>query len=258
MLKIIPVPAFNDNYLWLLHPENSDLAYVVDPGSAEPIEAALAKYELTLAGILLTHHHGDHIGGVQELTENRDIPVYGPHSPRIPFVTHPLEEGESVLLSGAGEFKVLEVPGHTLDHIAYYSASEAVLFCGDTLFAAGCGRLFEGTPEQMHASLRKLADLPADTAVYCAHEYTLSNLRFALAVEPGNEKLQARVEQAEKNRAFGSPTVPSVLGLELETNPFLRVEAPEVVQSAKKQPNYAENDEPAAIFAVLRAWKDNF
>lgn len=263
MLKIIPVPAFTDNYLWLLHPENSNDAYVVDPGSAEPIETALAKYGLNLAGILVTHHHGDHIGGIQELTAERDIPVYGPDSRNIPFITQPLSEGDTIRLGGQFDFQVMAVPGHTLDHIVFYCAEEAVLFCGDTLFAGGCGRMFEGTPEQMYASLEKLAQLPPETAVYCAHEYTLSNLKFALAVEPGNEKLQARQQRAESTRAFGSPTVPSTIGLELDTNPFLRVQIPAVVaaareEAAKNHEHFASNSEPSAIFVVLRAWKDNF
>lgn len=258
MLKIIPVPAFADNYLWLLHPEDSSLAYVVDPGSAAPVEEALAKYGLNLAGILVTHHHGDHIGGIQELTENRAIPVYGPDSRNIPLVTHPLSDGDTIRLAEQFDFQVIAVPGHTLDHIAFYCADEAVLFCGDTLFAGGCGRMFEGTPEQMYGSLAKLAQLPPETAVYCAHEYTLANLKFAQAVEPDNEKLQHRVVHAEHTRAFGSPTVPSTIGLELDTNPFLRARVPAVILAAKKQHNSADTSEPSAIFAVLRAWKDNF
>lgn len=257
MLKIIPVPAFTDNYLWLLHVEGSNQAYVVDPGDATPIEEALDQFGLDLAGILVTHHHGDHTGGISQLTKSRSIPVYGPKSPNIPSVTHPLIEGDRVSIEGAAEFHIIEVPGHTLDHIAYYSESESVLFCGDTLFAGGCGRMFEGEPKQMQASLSKLANLPPDTEVYCAHEYTLSNLKFAQAVEPDNEKLQARHQQAEKTRAFGGPTVPSMLGLELDTNPFLRVNETNVINAANSQePNSA--NEPWQVFAVLRRWKDNF
>ena len=257
MLKIIAVPAFNDNYLWLLHPQNSTLAYVVDPGDAAPIEEALQKYQLELAGILVTHHHGYHIGGIPALTANRNIPVYGPDSPNIPTVTHPLSDGDTISIAGHFELEVIAVPGHTLDHIAYYIATEAVLFCGDTLFAGGCGRMFEGNPAQMQASLAKLAQLPPETAVYCAHEYTLANLKFALAVEPDNPRLQSRIHDAEQTRAFGAPTVPSTIGLELDTNPFLRVESPEVIKVANAR-NSTTGSEPANVFAVLRAWKDNF
>ncbi|WP_439136092.1 hydroxyacylglutathione hydrolase [Pseudomaricurvus sp.] len=257
MLKIIPVPAFTDNYLWLLHLEGSNQAYVVDPGDAAPIEEALKQHGLELAGIMVTHHHGDHTGGIKKLTENRSIPVYGPDSPNISTITLPLKEGDSLSIGGNTEFKVFEVPGHTLDHIAYHSPADAALFCGDTLFAAGCGRMFEGEPRQMQASLAKLASLPKETEVYCAHEYTLANLKFAQAVEPDNETLQARVKQAEQVRASGGFTVPSVLGMELDTNPFLRVHTPSVIESANRQePN--EVNEPWQVFAVLRRWKDNF
>ncbi|MBU3070089.1 hydroxyacylglutathione hydrolase [Aestuariicella sp. G3-2] len=257
MLKIITVPAFTDNYLWLFHPENSNQAYVVDPGDAAPIEDALTQYGLTLAGILVTHHHGDHTGGIAALTKGRSIPVFGPKSQNIPSITHPLSEGDEVTIEGQAAFKVIEVPGHTLDHIAYYSASEAVLFCGDTLFAGGCGRMFEGEPQQMQSSLAKLGSLPSETRVYCAHEYTLANLKFAQAVEPDNKHLQARNEQAEKARAQGQSTVPSTIGLELETNPFLRVNETSVINAANKQ-EPGNTNEPWQVFAVLRSWKDNF
>lgn len=257
MLKIISVPAFTDNYLWLLHKEGSNQAFVVDPGDAAPIELALKNNGLTLAGIMVTHHHGDHTGGITALTKDRSIPVYGPKSPNIPNITHPLTEGDEISINDEIVFTVIEVPGHTLDHIAYYSASESVLFCGDTLFAGGCGRMFEGNPQQMQSSLAKLAGLPSETAVYCAHEYTLANLKFAQAVEPGNQVLLSRYQQAEKTRAEGKATVPSTITQELQTNPFLRVNETSVIDAANNQEPRNAN-EPWQVFAVLRRWKDNF
>ena len=264
-----PVPAFKDNYLWLVS-RGTD-AFVVDPGDARPVERALADRGLLLRAILLTHHHADHVGGVQALVAARAgqrVPVYGPATEAIDGVTHPLHEGDRITIAApAATFDVLDVPGHTRGHIAYVSAGHAgddatagdppLLFCGDTLFAAGCGRLFEGTPAQMHASLGKLAALPARTRVYAAHEYTLSNLRFAEAVEPANEALARRVREATAMRDRGEPTLPSTIALERATNPFLRVHEPAVRTAAEQQVHGAAAS-PVATFAALRAWKDAF
>jgi hydroxyacylglutathione hydrolase len=267
-LTVLPVPAFNDNYLWLL--VRGSNAVVVDPGDAAPVERALAERGLTLRAILLTHHHADHVGGVAALTAARRgdrLEVYGPAGESIAGVTTTLVEGDRIAIDAIGlSFDVLDVPGHTRGHIAYVSVvtgDEApLLFCGDTLFAAGCGRLFEGTADQMHASLGKLAALPAATKVYCAHEYTLNNLRFARAVEPGNEALIRRSAEAAATRDRGEPTLPSTIALERATNPFLRVECATVraaVDRRTAEPSHADAaDSPVATFAALRRWKDAF
>jgi hydroxyacylglutathione hydrolase len=261
MLHIEPVKAFNDNYLWVLHEPGGMQAFVVDPGDSTPVLAWLDSNGLTLAGILVTHHHGDHIGGINTLLQHASVPVYGPATPRIPQVTHAVAEGDHITVLGH-EFRVLEVPGHTLEHIAYVSTGRVTpagpaLFCGDTLFAAGCGRMFEGTPPMMHASLRKLAGLAPDTQVYCAHEYTLGNLRFAAAVMPDNADVSARIASDSAKRERDEPTVPSNIGIELRTNPFLRASEPKVIAAAlQQQPGSA--DDPATVFGVLRRWKDGF
>jgi len=256
MLRIDPISAFTDNYIWCLH--DGKIAWVVDPGEAPPVTKFLAANGLTLQGILVTHHHGDHIGGIDDLL--RQFPaltVYGPHNPAIPQITQRLREGETVEVLGE-TFSLLEVPGHTLDHIAYTSTTlqPPVLFCGDTLFAAGCGRLFEGSPEQMYTSLKKIKHLPAATRVYCAHEYTQSNLRFAQAVEPDNLALKQRAQSAEQTRAKHQPTVPSTLALELETNPFLRADQAPVRAAALRRDPQSGNE--IEIFASIRRWKDQF
>lgn len=258
MLEIHNVPAFDDNYLWLIHHQGSQNAYVIDPGDAVPVEAALASHGLILKGILVTHHHADHTGGIGALTKNRDIPVYGPDSEKISHITDPLKDGETLSLEGGLiEFTVLAVPGHTLDHIAYYNQSDEALFCGDTLFAGGCGRMFEGHAEQMHQSLQKLAQLPGSTRVFCAHEYTAANLKFAQAVEPDNQDLQNRITATRQLRSSDRPTVPSLMQQELGTNPFLRVTCPSVIQAAEHY-NKAQLREPYQVFGALRGWKDNF
>lgn len=256
MLQIHTVPAFTDNYLWLFHAQGSTAAYVVDPGDAAPVEQALDAHGLELAGILITHHHFDHTGGIPQLTAGRGIPVWGPADSKTAGIDHPLREGDSLEVAGA-RFEVIEVPGHTLDHIAYHCADEGVLFCGDTLFAGGCGRLFEGTPEQMSRSLAKLAALPGTTRVYCAHEYTQANLRFAAAVEPDNADIASRVSDADALRARAQPTVPSTIELELRTNPFLRCDEADVIRSAAE---YAGRSlaGPADVLAAVRGWKDGF
>ena len=261
MLRIEPVPAFSDNYIWLLHCGGDD-ALLVDPGDAAPARDALAARGLRLSGILLTHHHPDHTGGVQALREAfPGITVHGPRgSPAAACITQPLADGDSIMVLGR-DARVLAIPGHTLDHIAYHlpaTPTEAgLLFCGDTLFAGGCGRVFEGDPPMMHASLSRLASLPAQTRVFCAHEYTLSNLRFARAVEPGNAELRAREARDIASRERGEPTVPSTIGLELATNPFLRC-AEATVQAAARDRASRELPDAAAVFAEVRAWKDVF
>ncbi|MBN7797688.1 hydroxyacylglutathione hydrolase [Parahaliea mediterranea] len=255
MLSISPIPAFNDNYIWLL--QDAGRAVVVDPGDAGPVLAALRQQGLTLAGIMITHHHFDHVGGIADLLAAADVPVWGPRNPAIEAITHRLGAGDRVDILGR-EFHVLEVPGHTLDHIAYFHDAEPpLLFCGDTLFAGGCGRLFEGSPEVMLDSLKSLAALPPATRVYCAHEYTLANLAFARAAEPDNQALAERQRQAVALRDRDQPTVPSTLAEELETNPFLRCETA-ALRAALRAQGRLEGDSGAAVFATVRAWKDNF
>ncbi len=253
-LIIDRINAFSDNYIWLFHQSGSPSACVVDPGDAAPVEAILSRRNLTLDAILVTHHHADHVGGISALLNGRDIPVYGPGS--ISQVSQPVSEGENLVLMGT-TFEVIAVPGHTLDHIAFFAPDEPLIFCGDTLFAGGCGRLFEGTPQQMWQSLSRIAQLPADTRVYCAHEYTQSNLRFARAVEPDNIALSQRAEKVQRQRMAEEATVPSLLSEELATNPFLRANMASVRQSALSH----AGQEPAnaeEVFQIIRQWKDDF
>ncbi|MFT4519478.1 MAG: hydroxyacylglutathione hydrolase [Halioglobus sp.] len=257
MLNIQPIAAFSDNYIWLISDESSRQAFVVDPGDAAPVEAVLSKLGLDLAGILITHHHFDHVGGVADLRAAHSPIVYGPQNPAIDGIDERFSAGDTVEVLGH-QFKVMEVPGHTLDHIAFFHDGETpLLFCGDTLFAGGCGRLFEGNPPMMLQSLQSLAELPAATRVYCAHEYTLANLAFAQAVEPDNSALVDRIASAEATRNAGKPTVPSNIALELATNPFLRCHAPELQDSLQSQ-GKLEGSSTVEVFATVRGWKDNF
>ncbi len=229
-------------------------AAVVDPGEAAPVRKYLADEGLTLCAILATHHHPDHVGGIAELVRDAKVPVHGPKGEPIPELTHPVGEGDRVELPQLGlVFSVFDIPGHTRAHVAYYGAGS--LFSGDTLFACGCGRVFEGTPAQMLASLGKMAALPDDTLVYCGHEYTLANIEFARKVDPGNAALAAREERVRKLRAAGQPSLPSTLGEERATNPFLRCAEPPVVESANKYLGSRIGD-PVSVFTAIREWKN--
>ena len=255
MLEITPVPAFEDNYIWLLRKPGAAAVAVVDPGDEDPVLEVLRAQGLDLAAILLTHKHGDHTGGVEGLKQAfPDLPVYGPAHEPIRVVTHPLKEGDLLTLPFLDvEFTVMEVPGHTEGHIAYYT--EGVLFCGDTLFAAGCGRVFSGTHQQLHHSLQRFAQLPGDTKVYCAHEYTQANIGFARWVEPDNPDVLARAETIAQLLAYGLSTVPSLLELELKTNPFLRTWVAGVIAAAEKYSGKKHLD-GAGVFTAIRTWKD--
>ncbi len=252
-VTVAPLPALRDNYIWLLCDEAQGAAAVVDPPEAAPALAALKERGLRLETILNTHHHWDHIGGIAALKEATGADVFGPpgSAARIPVDTE-TGEGERITVLGR-PVDVLAVPGHTLDHIAYWFPEDGLLLCGDTLFAMGCGRIFEGTPEMMWRSLDRLRRLPGETRVCCAHEYTLANGRFALRVEPGNPALLARMREVEKLRAEGRPTLPSTIALEWETNPFLRPESPEIRARLD-----LETAEDVAVFSRLRAMKDEF
>ena len=258
MITIIPIPAFADNYIWTLREGSS--AVVVDPGDAAPVLAYLDREGLALTAILATHHHADHVGGVPDLLTRFPVPVFGPGRETIPGRTRGLSEGDVVAVPGFDvSLRVLDIPGHTAGHIALFGdvGGEPSLFCGDTLFAAGCGRLFEGTPQQMWTSLSSLAALPPATKVYCGHEYTLANLRFALAVEPENSDLWDRQAQEQAKRDRGVPTLPSTIGLERKTNPFLRAALPVVKAAAERHAGHPLAGDVEA-FATLRAWKNAF
>jgi len=284
MLTLIPIPAFADNYLWLLH--DGQRALVVDPGDAAPVQRVLQDNALQLSAILVTHHHADHTGGINTLRDETGAKVFGPASESIPEPFTPLHEGDSINAMGL-DFQVIDVPGHTSGHIAYYAAptlftlcttlppegaglarggpalrptpnmnARPLLFCGDTLFSGGCGRLFEGTPAQMLASLDKLAALPGNTVTCCTHEYTLSNLRFAVAVDPDNQTLAAYQAHCEKLREQDQPTLPTSIAQELLINPFLRTRQPALISSARHFDAAAHDD--VSVFAAIRQWKNQF
>lgn len=264
---IVPVRAFSDNYIWLIGLDNragERQALVVDPGDDAPVRAALEQRGWPLAGILVTHHHADHTGGIAGLKEAwPDAIVYGPRKCANPFIQHRYDHGDTLSIEALGfEARVIEVPGHTLDHNAYFCRrlgedARPVLFCGDTLFAGGCGRVFEGTPAVMFESLERLAGLPPQTMVYCAHEYTLANLRFARAVEPDSAAVAERLQEAEATRAQDIETVPSTVDVELETNPFLRTTSPDVRAMVARR-GAVDTTDPVAVFAALRQWKNDF
>jgi hydroxyacylglutathione hydrolase len=259
MIQIDALPAFNDNYIWLLQDTARKRCAVVDPGDAQPVLDWLTKNgDWQLSDILITHHHHDHVGGVERLKSATGARVYGPAAESIPARDVALNDNDRVNVLGL-DFQIIAVPGHTLGHIAYYHerTPQPLLFCGDTLFAAGCGRLFEGTPAQMHASLSRLAALPDATLIYCTHEYTLSNLRFARAVEPHNVQVAQRFDDVTRLRAQDRITLPSNLALEKATNPFLRTEETSVKEKVDERTDRS-NTSPTSIFAGLRAWKDTF
>ena len=255
-MNLVALPAFTDNYIWMLH--DGHQAIVVDPGESAPVQAALDAHRLTLAGILVTHHHADHVGGVAALRPRLTGPVFGPAQEPMPQPCVPLNDGASIDVLGL-RAEVIAVPGHTAGHIAFMlqpPGQAPILFCGDTLFSGGCGRLFEGTPAQMHSSLGRLAALPGETRVCCAHEYTESNLRFASVVEPANAELAAYTVHCQALRADGLPTLPSSIALELAINPFLRCDRQDVIAAARA--HGAANDGGPAVLGALRDWKNNF
>ena len=257
-MDIIPISAFTDNYIWAI--ANDTDVWLVDPGQYTPAAHYLKQKKLRLRGILITHHHYDHQGAVAEFLSEYPVPVVGPRAKNIPLITHPVRHNDLIELAPFNLYmSVLEVPGHTLEHIAFFGniSNTPRLFCGDTLFAGGCGRLFEGTAQQMWASLRQLAALPAETLIYCAHEYTVANLKFACTVDPDNEVLIQRLAAAQSRRKQGKPTLPSTLELEKTTNPFLRTSEPALIASAAKflQQPVADG---VQCFTVLRKWKDDF
>ena len=257
MLEVSPVRAFSDNYIWLIRPPaNGGGAVVVDPGDARPVNVALDEHGLRLHAILVTHHHPDHVGGVAELAAAHGARVFGPARERMPCEVERLADGDTVRLAGLGlEFSVMGVPGHTLGHIAYHG--HEALFCGDTLFSGGCGRLFEGTPAQMLHSLDRIAALPGGTRVFCAHEYTLGNLRFAAEVEPRNAAVLEALEVTRALRARDGISLPSTIGRERGMNPFLRCREP-AVRAAVEAHAGRNLSEPVEIFAAVRTWKDGF
>ncbi len=258
MLTIKPIPAFSDNYIWCIEDTESRCAAVVDPGQAKPVLDYLNGSDLELTDILITHHHADHIGGMKELKDHYDCAVWGFERANFSGVDHVLQQGSTFELFGT-QFQVIEVPGHTLDHIAFFSNSDdrhnnPWLFCGDTLFSGGCGRLFEGTPDMMLSSLDKLAQLPDTTQIFCAHEYTLANLRFAKYLMPGNAELANYIQTCQRQRERNSPTIPSTLAIEKKINPFLLSEHPEIRSTLGLKTEVSRLD----CFAATRQAKDHF
>ena len=250
MLTIIPIPAFTDNYIWLLH--QNGYAVVVDPGDASPVIPTLKKLNLTLAAILITHHHSDHIGGVADLLRYQQAPVYAPQYEQFNFEHIQLADGDEVSLIEIGEkFGVMWLPGHTLGHIAY--VNNDYLLCGDTLFGAGCGRLFEGSPAQMLTSLNRLKTLNTATQVFCTHEYTSKNIAFALTLEPDNVDLQARASAVKQLRQQNLPSLPSTMQLELTTNPFLRCHQVSIIKNSQ-----AQKFDELSVFTAIRTLRNHY
>jgi len=254
MVKIESIEAFTDNYIWLVTTNEGSI--VIDPGESSNIINLMHKNQLDLKAILVTHHHFDHTGGIEEIISHCPVDVFGPFN-NIQTIRKKLKGGDRLNVIGI-EFEIIEIPGHTLDHIAFYSENNGrpILFCGDTLFAAGCGRVFEGTYEQMFESLIKLKNLPTNTNIYCGHEYTLSNLKFAKEVEPFNKDILSRYNKVLKLREKGTPSVPSTLSTELKTNPFLRCDNKEVQENISSKFKITKKNKE--IFKALRSWKDNF
>lgn len=255
MLTAQGIPAFEDNYIWLIRDADRPQVAIVDPGDADPVLAAVTAEGLEPVAILITHHHYDHVGGINDLLAHYSMPVYGPAHETIPGMTHSVAEGDEVRIAALhASFRVMDVPGHTAGHIAY--VGHGMLFCGDTLFTAGSGRLFEGTAEQMQDSLRRIRELPDDTLVYCAHEYTESNLRFACIAEPDNAALARRQQETAALRAQNRPTVPALLSLEKATNPFLRYDQPSIIRGAEAFAGRPLRNN-AEVYAAIRNWKDS-
>lgn len=252
-LQIIPIPAFKDNYIWLIH--NHRQAVIVDPGDAVPVLESLQRLQLDLNTILITHHHHDHIGGVTALQNAYPhARTYAPKLEQYQFQHTSVSEGDTLDIAELSlRLAVIDLPGHTLGHIAYYVEESDLLFCGDTLFGAGCGRLFEGTPSQMYHSLQKLAALPQDTKVYCTHEYTMHNIGFAMTLEPNNQQLVKRQQDTIKLRNLQQPSLPSTIGLELATNPFLRCGSAEIKSSIQ-----LENAAPLQVFSTIRELRNHY
>jgi len=256
MVQFTPIRAFSDNYIWLIESAARPEVAIVDPGEAEPVLAILGERQLKLAGILLTHHHRDHVGGVRDILARHPAPVFGPAAESIDGVDQPVAGDDVITLPDLDLYlRVIEVPGHTAGHVAY--AGPDFTLVGDTIFAGGCGRVFEGTMEQMYDSLSRLAALPPETLLFCAHEYTLANLRFALDLEPDNAELQRRFEMATRARDAGRPTVPSTLADELATNPFLRCNHRDVVSAAEAHTGQALQS-ATEVFEAVRTWKDGW
>lgn len=254
--SIYPIRALKDNYIWAIVNHQTQCAILVDPGDAHPAIEFLQQQQLTLTAILITHHHWDHTSGVPDLLKYAEIPVYGPKNDFLPIYTKSLSDQERLFFPDLDiQLKIIAIPGHTRGHIAYHGKN--YLFCGDTLFSGGCGRMFEGTPQELFHSLQKLATLPDSTKVYCGHEYTVNNLHFATYVEPDNKKLQKRYQETQKMIKKGSITLPSTIGLENAINPFLRCHLPKVRRAAEQHAGRVLDD-PVAVFALLRQWKDTF
>ena len=254
MINIEPIKAFSDNYIWLVTTNEGSI--VIDPGESKNTLDSLKNKQIDLSGILITHHHFDHTGGISDLSKNNTLDVYGPNND-IESITKRVINGDVINVIGLS-FEIIEIPGHTLDHIAYYSFNEGnpILFCGDTLFSGGCGRIFEGTYEQMHNSLKKLKCLPKNTKIYCGHEYTESNFKFASEVDPLNEDLQLRLNEVKELRKLEIPTLPVTLESELKTNPFLRCDNKDIQEKIHKKFNTPRVE--VDVFKAIREWKDNF
>ena len=257
MHKIVPIPALSDNYIWCIIHTNTQQCAIVDPGEAQPVIDFLDQNDLKLSSILVTHHHWDHTNGINELQDIYDIQsIYGSIQSSIKSINIPVQEGDSIVIETLKlKLNVMEIPGHTLDHIAFYN--DEVLFCGDTLFSAGCGRVFEGTPEQMLTSLKKLRSLPDDTLLYCGHEYTQANLAFAKLVEPNNSAIEEHTNKVTQLINNNHPSLPNSMGIEKQINPFLRCHLTEVQTSAEQHSRKALSNE-CDVFATVRSWKDNW